>query len=206
MVNVSFWDGLAFLNRLSEQAGLPSCYDLTACSGEVGHEFSCESVRTTTYPIYTCSGYRLPTEAEWEYASRAGTRTAFNLGDVVPVEDCEHKQPALEPMAWYCGNSERRAHDVAQKQPNGWGLYDMAGNVQEWCNDLYATYPNGPLVDPVGRLTANADITGGSDRPRILRGGDFGTLVPLLKNSWHNYASDRGYGINVGLRFARTLP
>jgi hypothetical protein len=55
-------------------------------------------------------------------------------------------------------------------------------------------------------LTTGADITGSSDRPRILRGGDFGTLVPLLKNSWHSYVSDRGYGINVGFRFARTLP
>ncbi len=206
LVNVTFFDALAFANRMSERRDLERCYDLSDCSGTVGAGFSCRSVRTTTFPIYDCHGYRLPTEYEWEYASRAGTSTAFNLGDVVPVEECEKAQPAVEPMGWYCGNSGGKAHPVAGKDANGWGLHDMIGNVQEWCNDRYAPYDEGPLVDPSGHWTTSVDITGAQDRLRILRGGDFGIpIVQLLKNSWHGYTADGAYGVVIGLRVARTL-
>jgi sulfatase modifying factor 1 len=207
VANVSFWDALVFANRLSEKAGLELCYDLSKCEGTVGDGFRCTQVKTTQFPIYSCRGYRLPTEYEWEYASRAGTRTAFNSGDVVPVEECEREQPAVEAMAWYCRNSENHAHAVAQKAPNAWGLHDMIGNVQEWCNDLYAPYDPGPLTDPTGRLITSSDITGDQDRLRILRGGDFSTpIVQLLKNSWHHYTSDATFGVTVGFRLARTSP
>jgi formylglycine-generating enzyme required for sulfatase activity len=207
VVNVSFWDAIAFANRLSEIAGLESCYDLSNCQGTVGDGFRCEQVLTTQFPIYSCRGYRLPTEYEWEYASRAGTRTAFNLGDVVPLEECEREQPAVEDMGWYCRNSGGHAHPVAQKTSNTWGLHDMIGNVQEWCNDLYAPYEPGPLVDPTGRLTSGTNISGSQDRQRILRGGDFSTpIIQLLKNSWHHYTSDATFGVTVGFRLVRTRP
>jgi formylglycine-generating enzyme required for sulfatase activity len=205
VANVSFWDATAVLNRMSEKAGLETCYDLSACRGEVGSGFVCDAIRSTVFPIYECRGYRLPQEAEWEYASRAGTYTAFNQGDVVPVEVCEHPQPALESTAWYCKNSSRKAHPVATKQPNAWGLHDMIGSVQEWCNDLYGSYLPGPLVDPTGRGTTGVDLTAANATLRVTRGGDFGTLVPLLKNSWHHYASDADYVVTIGFRPARTL-
>jgi formylglycine-generating enzyme required for sulfatase activity len=89
------------------------------------------------------SHYRLPTEAEWEYAARAGTSTRFSYGDDLPVT-------GLTNYAWYSANSGFGPHPVGQKAPNPWGLYDMAGNVLEWCLDWYGTYPGGFATDPQG--------------------------------------------------------
>ncbi len=84
-----------------------------------------------------CSAYayRLPTEAEWEYACRAGATTAFANGDITE-RYCDY-DPVLDVIGWYCGNDENWSSAVAQKIPNDWGLYDMHGNLSEWCNDWY---------------------------------------------------------------------
>jgi hypothetical protein len=104
--------------------------------------------------------YRLPTEAEWEYACRAGGGAA--LGDrVLTALFCE-KDAFLDEVAWYCGNSDRHAHPVALKKPNAWELCDMYGNVMEWCHDWYGEYP-AAAIDPVGvRAGAAKVIRGGS--------------------------------------------
>jgi formylglycine-generating enzyme required for sulfatase activity len=104
--------------------------------------------------------YRLPTEAEWEYACRAGTSTAFPSGKITEL-NCE-LDPNLDPFGWYCFNSGNIIHPVAQKKPNAWGLYDMLGNVQEWCQDQFGPYLSGEVTDPKGPAAGTY---------RVMRGG-----------------------------------
>ena len=87
--------------------------------------------------------YRLPTEAEWEYACRAGASTSFFNGEITKKLFCR-LDPCLDAIGWYCGNSGKKTHPVAEKQPNAWGLFDMHGNVCEWCQDQYGEYPMMP--------------------------------------------------------------
>jgi formylglycine-generating enzyme required for sulfatase activity len=109
--------------------------------------------------ISTNSVYRLPTEAEWEYACRAWTSTRFSFGD-------DPGYTNLTNYAWDDDNSGRMTHPVGQKLPNPWGLYDMHGNVWEWCQDWFGLYPGGIAVDPQGPATSEDD--GAS---RVIRGG-----------------------------------
>lgn len=107
---VSWIDAMKFCNRLSELEGLTGRYDLDADDESYG-------------VVEDSNGYRLPSEAEWEFACRAGTNTV--------------RYGELNDIAWYKGNSENSIHPVGQKQPNAWGLYDMLGNTWEWCEDIY---------------------------------------------------------------------
>lgn len=110
VVNISWHDAITFCNLLSKIAGFTEYYSIQ----DDGKKVSCN---------LHSNGYRLPSEAEWQYACKANT-TGYTYG-------------ALEKIAWYNENSSGQIHDVGKKEPNAWGLYDMLGNVWEWCYDLY---------------------------------------------------------------------
>ncbi|MFP3867351.1 MAG: SUMF1/EgtB/PvdO family nonheme iron enzyme [Desulfobacteraceae bacterium] len=104
--------------------------------------------------------YRLPTEAEWEYACRAGSPLALANGELITLY-CE-LDPTLDEIGWYCGNSNHFVQPVAQKRPNAWGLYDMHGNVGEWCQNCYGPYPVEPQTDPTGASSGPDRVIRGS--------------------------------------------
>jgi formylglycine-generating enzyme len=206
--NVNFFDALSYANRRSEQAGLPACYELVDCTGAVGDGLLCQQILVAATSIYECRGFRLPTEAEWEYATRAGTKTAFYSGDILAEgePDCAFDRN-LDRIGWYCGNSDNQNHPVAQKVPNGWDLYDLLGNVREWCNDLYDPlgYGAGPSTDPTGTLTPRPELTVVDRRSRIARGGGSNFPASAAKSDWRGQLSDDAFGSSAGFRLVRTI-
>ena len=122
--------------------------------------------------------YSLPTEAQWEYGARAGSTTAFYNGEIMEypnMYDCNY-DANLDAIGWYCLNSVPMTHAVAGKTPNAWGLYDMSGNVWEWCSDwyVYDYYANSPADDPQGPSTGAY---------RVIRGGGWGHLAQNCRSA-----------------------
>jgi formylglycine-generating enzyme required for sulfatase activity len=139
--------------------------------------------------------YRLPTEAEWEYACRAGSTTTLANGGITKLI-CGY-DPNLDAIGWYCGNSDDKTHPVAQKDPNDWGLYDMHGNVFEWCQDYgYGDYASGHVIDPKGPSSGYF---------RVLRGGDSFDAARWSRSA-SRYSDDPGHRhFSLGFRVARDL-
>ena len=132
--------------------------------------------------------YRLPTEAEWEYGCRAGSKTAYTFDD---------EEGLLPEYGWFRRNSSQRTHTVGLLEPNAWGLYDMHGNVVEWCSDWYGEYPKGAVSDPTGPRK------GGN---RVARGGSWYFDAAVCRSSirYLGSPSDRfsRYGFRVALSFS----
>ncbi|MFE5075088.1 formylglycine-generating enzyme family protein [Streptomyces halstedii] len=158
LTNISWFDAVELCNRTSARSGLSPAYHHDPATGDVVWDEECD-------------GYRLPTEAEWQYACRAGT-AGYRYGEI-------------DAIAWYDGNSGGRAHEVGAKDPNPWGLYDMLGNVWEWCWDLY-----------------DEEVYGSY---RIFRGGGWaeserGCGATVRRRSHPTFAID-----DLGLRLARSV-
>lgn len=176
---ISWHDAREYVNRLSLLEGLPSCYDEWTLTG------------------IDCPGYRLPTDAEWEYAARAGTSTAFHGGDIME-RNCLPLDPNLDGSDWYCGNAGQGPHPVGQRTPNPWGLYDVHGNVAEWVNDWFNLFPApDPQVDPLGPLGGQL---------KTWRGGNFGAGPPSCRAAFSGLKPPEMSEPGVGLRPVRTLP
>ena len=133
----------------------------------------------------TKGGYRIPYEAEWEFACRAGTTTAYSFGDEITPKDANYENSNIgKPVV------------VGSYKPNAFGLYDMHGNVWEWCEDRYGDYPAGAAADPKGRAMGNR---------RVLRGGAFLDLNgPYARSSLRGHITPDYFNGNLGLRLVRT--
>lgn len=166
---VSWFDAVRFCNKLSERVGLRPCYRIVEPKQPMPQQQKEEEgddawakARPEVEWEQSGEGYRLPTEAEWEYACRAGTETAYSFGD----------DPAqLGDYAWFGSNSEVRTHEVGTKKPNGWGLYDLYGNVWEWCWDWYGEYQ--ATRDNDSSVMVSCPIGPPIGDRRVLRGGSF---------------------------------
>ena len=137
--------------------------------------------------------YRLPTEAQWEYAARAGSTSALANGDLVKTGYSGGWDTNLVAMGWYCVNSNG-TNPVAQKNSNAWGLYDMHGNVFEWCQDFYGSYSMDSVSDPVGPSSGST---------RVIRGGSWSVFAQECRSANRDSSSD--YNFNIGLRLLRTV-
>jgi formylglycine-generating enzyme required for sulfatase activity len=128
--------------------------------------------------------FRLPTEAEWEYAARAGSSERFSFGD-------DPGYRTLANHAWFYSRAEGRSHPVGAKRPNAWNLYDMYGNVWEWCSDWFAPYSAGPAVDPQGPPTG---------REKVIRGGSWFNEPEALRSANRHRHPPESRQTNLGLR------
>ncbi len=210
---VTWHELLKLANLLSQARGLEECYTLTDCTGDFGAgcpgEASCFGVETTytcagvELASLDCTGYRLPTEAEWEFLARAGTGKAFGYpaGGTDKADACGGcvEEAVLEDYGIYCNNAGGAAASIRSKAPNAWGLYDMAGNVEEFCWDMYETdyYATSPDTDPLGP----ADATVG----RAVRGGTYADAAPELSAYVRSTASNHARNAARGARFVRSV-
>ncbi|MGC9451980.1 MAG: formylglycine-generating enzyme family protein [Oceanipulchritudo sp.] len=185
VTEVSWYDVVKWLNLKSELEGLTPCYTVSGTTYKAGE----------SSPVcnFNASGYRLPTESEWEYACRAGTTTAFYSGPIT-YTGTSPLDPNLDQIGWYAGNSGTNTHPVGGKQANAWGLYDMSGNVWEWCWDWYATYP-GTVTDPTGAVSGTG--RGG-------RGGYFDNGARDCRSAYRISGNPAYRGNNMGFRPARS--
>jgi formylglycine-generating enzyme required for sulfatase activity len=190
---VSWYGAIVFCNKLSVAEGLSPVYSIsgstdTATWGTV--PTSSDATWNAVVTVSGATGYRLPTEAQWEYVCRAGTATAFNNGN-----DDYSNSTAVGTVAWYNGNAGSKTHEVGIKTANAWSLYDMHGNLLEWCWDLYGNYASGTQTDPVGASSGSY---------RVRRGGSWDYSAESARSAYRGRGDPAIRNNFTGFRLVRS--
>ncbi|MCL1931984.1 MAG: SUMF1/EgtB/PvdO family nonheme iron enzyme [Treponema sp.] len=180
---VSWYDAIEYCNARSRKEGLTPAYTIDKSRKDTNNTHNLDDVKWVVTWNRNVNGYRLPTEAEWEYACRAGTTTAYNTGASI-----------TNNTGWYSDNSGSTTHPVGQKSANAWGLYDMHGNVWEWCWDWYGNYPSGAQTDPVGASSGSF---------RVYRGGSWFYPAVLARSAYRIGAYPNFRLFHLGFRVLR---
>lgn len=199
---VTWFDAVDFCNRLSDRDGYTHAYSMGDISREGNHIVSAGVV-----PRWSATGYRLPTEAEWEFACRAGTSSATFRGEATTLS-CTPLDPVIDPIGWYCGNAYDTTHLVGRREASPWGLRDIFGNVFEWTWDRYGTTygldfpalpaePDSVVSDPVGPPEGVS---------RVCRGGSYLATPRECRSAYRLYHLPGSYYDDVGFRVVRIQP
>jgi formylglycine-generating enzyme required for sulfatase activity len=174
MYYVSWYEAIHYCNRRSQNEGLAPAYSVSGNNVTLNKN---------------ANGYRLPTEAEWEFAAKGGKNQPY------PIFDEFSGSNIMNDVAWYDGNSGGSTHPVGTKKPNALGLHDMSGNVWEWCWDWHGDYLEGLQADPVGASSGSV---------RVRRGGGWNAAARYVRSAFRGYGTPAGR--HYGLGFRLVLP
>jgi formylglycine-generating enzyme required for sulfatase activity len=186
---ISWYNAVDYCNRLSQQEGLTPAYTIEKFKKDPNNKNSGDDLRWTVTWNRSAEGYRLPTEAEWEYAAKGGSG-ASRIFLYAGSNDADM-------VSWYGANSKGSTHPVGGKAPNSIGLYDMSGNVWEWCWDWVGPYTTEPQTDPAGAVS-------GSDR--VYRGGGWAFSTKHLRCVDRYGTNPKHFGNYLGFRIVRSAP
>ncbi|OQC06885.1 MAG: Serine/threonine-protein kinase pkn1 [Candidatus Cloacimonetes bacterium ADurb.Bin089] len=187
VTNVSFYEAVLFCNTLSILNNLIPCYKIDKSKTDPTNLCNLDSLQYSITCNWNASGYRLPTEAEWEYATRCGD--SYNKLQFSGSNNAND-------VSWNSKNSDNKIHPVATKTPNLWGFYDLSGNVYEWCWDYYANYGRERQVHPKG---AEKGVY------RVAKGGSFNSDIDSCSSTARGGFAPNFKGNNLGFRIVRNI-